>query len=143
MVERNPMVHILDQMGDILRRIQEYKEPISTDLTPEIYKQFEELECALKLFEELHQQLFQSAQIDREALKLKPLESFQISERDKTLLERARQIEKDARDFERQLSLAIHKTRQGQRTKTIGKKQVKSHIKKSNLDKNKKGWVSL
>lgn len=143
MKEKNPLDHLLTELGDMLQKIQEHQGPISQNLSPELLSNLDRLEKALSIFEEINQQSCQAAGIDIEQLKTEMARSTQIPDKDKTLLTRAKQIERDARTTHARYSMIAALSQQEGKRKKKETQKLKQRKKKFKPLGSNKGWIPL
>lgn len=139
-MNKNQLDTLLVCIADLIQVIQEHKGSISENLTPEVYQELERLEKAIELFDETNRQEFKVANINIEALRDKTTHSSHVSPKDKALLERAKQIERDAKQLKLQFSLAIERVNP---QRDAQRKQIKERRKKFKTLGNEKGWIPL
>lgn len=137
-MNRNPLDIMLTYIGDLLKFLEEHKGSISQNLTPEVYKQLEQLEKVIDSFDEMNRNALKTAHINIHALSESTLHSSQVEPKDKALLERAKRIERDARELKLQYSLAINRA-----SKNSDKEKRRERRKKFKNFGNDRGWIPL
>ncbi len=95
-------------IGDLVQKIKNHKGPLN--MTPYLKDQLDRLKMALELVKIANTQMFKDAGIDIEKHVREGLNSPKISERDKNLLRRSKQIEQDARRLQLAYSKALERT---------------------------------
>lgn len=100
---------MLSEIEEIIQAIQNHKEPISKNITPEVLKQISDLEEAIGVLSELQRTAFEIAGIDQEKLKEEVLASTDINPKSKNLINRAESITREATTVKLALSKAIKK----------------------------------
>ncbi|MCE2983369.1 MAG: hypothetical protein LW832_07370 [Parachlamydia sp.] len=144
MKEKNPIDLLLAQIADMIQKIQNHKESIAENISPRVLEELERLESAIAIFDEANQKSFEEANINLDALRLEASRSSAMNEKDKQLLQRARDIEKDAKKLEFAFSQMIQN---GKKTKTQStdrlKDQIKERRKKFKRLGENKNWIPL
>lgn len=138
MKEKNLTKHLLNQVGDLLQKIQNHDKPIG-DISPEFIKQLEILEKTFKQYEELNDKTQKEANIDIEALRLEFYRSPSIHSKDKKLIDKLKTIEKDAR----QLQAVVAKSLGSQAVLSKKDKIIKERRRKFKSMGGEKGWIRL
>lgn len=140
MRDKNPIEPLLNQVGDLLHKIQTYDKPLDT-IPPEILKELEVLEKSFRRFQDLNQQALDQAQIDIGALKQKTISpNSQIATQDKQVIEKSIIMERDAEQMRRYL-IQVLKNRQSQ--EPAKDKSIKERRKKYKPLGGDKGWIRL
>lgn len=146
MKEKNPLERLLNEVGDMLKLVQEHKGEINQNLTPEFFLQLEKLEQTVDIFNEINNEVYKAANIDLEALTKQALKSPDLSDRDKTMFARAKQIEKDARTLKLKnawvtsMSKSVPKPT---KDKEVEKKNIKERRKRFKSRGQERGWIPL
>ncbi|CUI16015.1 hypothetical protein PNK_0381 [Candidatus Protochlamydia naegleriophila] len=143
MKEKNPIEPLLAQVADLIKRIQEHQGPISDNITPRVLEEIERLENAVALFEEVNQKTLQEADIDIEALRMNASRSAVLSDKDKQVLQRAREIEKDAKSLQFAFSKVIERGKKAAPVQDPLKQQIKERRKRFKPLGGNKNWIPL
>jgi hypothetical protein len=140
MKEQNPLNDLLGQIGDLLHQIQTNK--VIDQIPKEALLELNRLEQAVDMFIELNQKTFQEANIDIEALKKYAKDHPSILTRDKQILDRAKDIEKEAQNLRLSLSPALSRGRKSI-IKDPEKQKMKERRKKFKPLGGDRGWIPL
>ena len=144
MKEKSPAEILLGQVAELIQRIQNHKGPISDNLTPRVKEEIERLESAIAIFEEANQKSFEEANVNIEALRLDASRSSSLGEKDKQLLQRAREIEKDAKNLQFANSQIIEKSKKKPAdSKDPLKEKIKERRKRFKPLGGSKNWIPL
>lgn len=144
MREKNPIEPLLVQVAELLKKIQEHQGPISENVTPRVLEEIERLENAVALFEEANRNTLQEAGIDMEALRMQASRSTAISPKDKQVLQRAREIEKEAKNLQFAFSKVIQRGKQvSAPLQDPLKQQIKERRKRFKPLGGNKNWIPL
>jgi hypothetical protein len=144
MKEKSPAEILLGQVAEMIQIIQNHSGPISDNLTPRVKEEIERLESAIAIFEEANQKSFEDANINIDALRLDASRSSSLGEKDKQLLQRAREIEKDAKNLQFANSKIIEKTKlKKTESKDPLKEQIKERRKRFKPLGGSKNWIPL
>jgi hypothetical protein len=144
--EKNPFEDLFSQIGDLLSQIQNNQTPLTGDVPPEVMKEVDRLEKQIGLFCEMTEKVIQDSGIDIHQLQQEARNSSNIKAKDKRILERAKQIELDAKNIHFRLSAALNRDK-GKKTPSSGesdrKKQIKERRKKYKSIGGDRGWIPL
>ncbi len=144
MQEKNPIEPLLAQVADLIKMIQEHQGPISDKITPRVLEEIERLENAVALFEEVNQKTLQEANIDIEELRMNASRSTALSSKDKQVLQRAREIEKDAKNLQFAFSKVIERGKKAAASiQDPLKQQIKERRKRFKPLGGNKNWIPL
>ncbi len=117
MENKNRIDLLLFQVAEIIQVIQNHKGPIAENISPSLLEDIEKLEKTFAQFNELSEKSFKESHIDIEQLRTETVRSTNTSAKDKQLLQRAKNIERDARKLQLSLSKAMERgKRQGATT---------------------------
>jgi hypothetical protein len=146
MKDKNLIEPLLNQVGEILKQLQEHKGSISQNLNPDVLGKLERLEMMVDAFEELNKKSQEAAQIDPQQLLLELERSPKISPKEKKILERARQMERDAKNLKSQYAeiVASNKVNKIPSIKKSTEKKIgKDRKNKFKLLGGNQGWIPL
>ncbi|MBA2369022.1 MAG: hypothetical protein H0V82_08375 [Candidatus Protochlamydia sp.] len=144
MKEKSPAEILLGQVAEMIQLIQNHKGPISDNVTPRVKEEIERLESAIAIFEEANQKSFEEANINIESMRLDASRSTSLGEKDKQLLQRAREIERDAKNLQAANSQIIEKTKKNNaESKDTLKEQIKERRKRFKPLGGSKNWIPL
>lgn len=140
MKEKNPIEPLLNQVGDLLQKIQNYDKPLE-DIPKEVLFELEALEKLFHRFEDLNQKALTQANIDLDDLKRSALSpSSQASPKDKQLLEKSIAMEKDIEQMKRYLTQILRSRESKEPNKNKALKERRKKYKSLGGDK---GWIRL
>lgn len=106
--------------------------------------QVDRLEKAVGLFEEANRRTFEEAQIDLETLRLDFMRSPVVDAKDKQLMQRANDLERDAKNLQLALSKLAERSQQRQAAaKDPLKQQIKERRKRFKPLGGNKNWIPL
>lgn len=128
-------------INETLEIIQNHKGPIH--LTPELLADIDKLGALVADFKENNQLLFEILDIDIESAKKEILESPNIRSSDKQLIQRSKDIEREARVLKLALSKAKSKERGKDRQSQGGTKEQKERRKLFKPLGGDKNWLPL
>lgn len=138
---------LLVQVSEMIQMIQNHKGPISGNITPRVLEELELLEKTVVYFNDVNQQAFKDSHIDMERLEKETMHSPTISSKDKQLLLRAKDIERDARNLQLAFSKAIERGKRGQKgkmtTKAPSRQKIKERRKLFKPLGGDKNWIPL
>ncbi len=106
---KSPIEVLLMQANDILRYFHDHKGSIAENMTPKLLEDLDKLEQAFAQFKELNEKVFKESNIDVERLKAEAMRSPNYSQKDKKLFQRAKEIEREARNMQLSLSKAMER----------------------------------
>lgn len=107
MKEYNSVEALLGVIADILKVIPLHQGSITQNITPETLNELEKLEAAMAKFEELNKATFQNANIEIDKLRRETLDSDKITPKQKQLLKKSQEIEKEARNLQAQYAYIV------------------------------------
>lgn len=142
MKNKNQIELLLEQISDMIKLIEQRREPFSANLTPEVLQHLEKLEKVMGIFQDLNHKSLEEARINIDNLRVATLRSSTIPEKDKALIERAKKIEKDARQLQLHYSLLAKGGSSGS-GKNQKKQMIKNRKKKFKPMGGNKGWIPL
>lgn len=143
----NPLELMLAKMVELMEAIQSHKGPMK-EISPELAKEFEELEKGLITMNEPAQAHLAEVSIDPKTIRIDTILSG-ISDKDKRVFERATKIKRDAKMLKNELDRAIKKRREKVETvknkpKTVAtKEQIKERRKRFKPIGADKKWIPL
>jgi hypothetical protein len=146
MAEKNPVEYLLGYIGELLKLIPQHQGPISQNVSPEILNELERLELAMAQFEELNKQTFKNADIDIENLKAETINSDKIVPKQKQLLKKSQEIQREAKQLQAQYAQVIEKSKvksQASRERDPLKKEMKDRKKKYKPLGGDKNWIPI
>lgn len=142
MKEKNLLGALLEQIAELVKKIQTYDKPIA-DFTPETLEQLSTLEKAIEAFEFIDQQALQEANLDIKKLEGALSEFKNTPTKDMRILDRAKSVAREAKYLQLVLSQTIQK-------RSSNKKESLDPQKKLARDRQKKlkrlggdGWIRL
>jgi hypothetical protein len=146
MKEKNPLEHLLSQIGDMIKTIQEHKGPIADNMSADVLGRLDRLEEAVNLVDDLNKEALKGSDMNINRLANEFQFSPEVKEKDKQLLKRAKEIERDARSLQLQCAHIMNQTR-GQaskvKNKDVEKQKMKERKKKFKPLGGNKGWIPL
>ena len=139
---RQEIENLLLQVTEMLGKIQNRKDDFAKNTSLEMLNQLNHLEKAIEFFNLINQEDLKAANIDLEQLKADSVKNNSISEKDKELLKRAQEVEKEAHQIKNQLF---------ENSKKENKKNQKSPAQKTARDRRNrfkplggnKNWIHL
>ena len=106
---KNPIEVLLMQANEILHYFQEHRGSIADNITPKLLEDLDKLEQTFAQFNELNAKVFKESNINIERLKADALRSPNLTQKDKQLFQRAKDIERQARSLQFSLSKAMER----------------------------------
>ena len=100
--EKNPLVLLISQVSELVSKIQSHRKPLN-EVSSEDLAKLEQLEKAMDAFVEINDIAAKESNIDFKKLRAE-LSKNPLSLKDKRLFDRAKSIEKDARQLHLELS---------------------------------------
>lgn len=133
---------LLEQIDATLQVIQNHKGPIN--MTPDLVANLEKLETAVAHFKEDNQELFDLFNIDIKELQKEILESNTARTSDKQLIQRAKDIETEARVMKLALAKGKEERRKNPKdTKASEKRLIKERKKLFKTIGGDQKWIPL
>jgi hypothetical protein len=146
MKEKSKVEQLINQIGDMVKMIQDHKGPIADNITPEVLNKLEWLETIMSQYQELNQKTFQEAGIDIEKLRHETLGSETISPKNAQVLKRTQEIEKEAKKLQREYERIIAQNNlqpQAAKTKDPLRQNIKDRRKRYKPLGGDKNWIPI
>ncbi|WP_068467178.1 hypothetical protein [Candidatus Protochlamydia phocaeensis] len=148
MRDKNQIESLLTQVADLINMIQNHTGPISDNISSRVLEEIERLEKAIALFDEINRKSLEEANIDIERLRMEFARSPLITPKDKQLMQRARDIERDAKNLQLAFSKVIER---GQSSSAALEKAAKDPLKQQIKERRKrfkplggnKNWIPM
>jgi len=142
----NPLEHLLDQIGDLLKSLRENdKTAIAGSIPSDIEKRLSQLEEQAALLRDAQQQLFQQAGFSNEEVQKMILEGSSEKTKHRYFFDRAKDLERDARQINMELAVVRSmKAATGKKNEPKSKAdEIRARKKKFKRLGGDKGWIPM